>query len=113
MTSKKGSGCPSHIAVTIPKRRIKEYLKEDRPILQTRGGFCPLPVKPKRLAKGSRIYHVWDGQVREYGICAGIMHGRPWEGAKLCWWAMYEPGSMVWIEPEPMKGFQGWRYLDR
>ena len=75
-------------------------------------GKAPLPVKPRRIEEGSRIYHVWKGAIREYGICGGVFYGQPWEGPKRCWWATYQPGSLTRIEPVPMKGFQGWRYYD-
>ncbi len=74
------------------------------------------PARPAGLGEGSRIYYVQDGYVRGYGVVSEIVvggmecatTGKDWGQG---YHAVIPADSWTWINPLPMKGFQGWRYF--
>lgn len=110
------------IIVTTPKSRMKEAAREAaeaREEIDTGGeAWYFRNVGRARIAPGERIYYVEDGYVRGYAVVAWVGEeneltcdttGRRFGPGR---YAMMDARSWVWIDPIPMRGFQGWRYVD-
>ena len=109
-----------NIVVTTPKSEMKNSRREAEECIAAGGGyyFRRFGVhKPKGLMKGTKIFYVEDGYLRGYGVVERVVNGsqqcnttgRDW-GTGI--FAVIPANSWKWIEPIPMKGFQGWRYFD-
>ena len=115
------------IIVTTPKSE-HENAKMEADVFDGKGGgiwFRSMRGKPKQLDKGDRMYYVDGGVVTGYGIVIGIEYRNPildpkvkcdvtnktWRGPHF---VCMRSDSWVGIEvPVEMKGFQGFRYVDR
>lgn len=107
-----------HIVVTTPKSESANSAKEAEQCIKNGGGFYFRTFKkcPKDLDIGSHIFYVEDGYVRGFAIVNEIIYGnmrcsttkRDWGDG---YHAVMSADSWKWIEPIPMRGFQGWRYL--
>ncbi len=107
------------IVVTTPKNMMETAAQEARDCIEAGGGqyFRTFRDRPRDLEVGSRIFYVEDGYVRGFAVVRWILHG-----TMLCrttgkdWGVGYHvtmsAASWKWIEPIPMKGFQGFRYCD-
>jgi hypothetical protein len=106
------------IIVTTPKSEMRNAEREAGDCLRDGGGeyFRYMGVRPGCEA-GDRIYYVEDGYVRGFAIVARVAHERcprrcdttgGWWSAG--WYVFMDATSWQWIQPIPMKGFQGWRY---
>jgi len=110
------------IVVTIPKVRQAEMEEEERLLRQRLDAgekgltlFWGTSMRPTKLMVGDRVYFVWDGAVRAYHILTGFRNdercehtGKRYKGCCL----MLDP-EVHSVEPEPMKGFRGFRYRYR
>lgn len=111
------------IVVTTPKTQMEAAAREAQEAREVidAGGECwyfrNLRTRPKHFLEGGRVFYVENGWVRGFAKCFALTEhpkGRRDEttGEK------YGPGvyanmdaqSWRWIEPLPMRGFQGWRY---
>lgn len=105
------------IVVTTPKRMAEVAAREARDCIEGGGGyyFRTFANQPKDLAPGSRVFYVEDGYVRGYAVVSEIREGEMECGTTGQEWlgghhAILPAASWKWIEPIPMKGFQGFRY---
>lgn len=100
----------SDVVVTVPKSLWREWIAEgDLPGEEAQyqshfwlGGILP-DIKP-----GERVYVVAHGKLRGFAPLVGIERRcrlRPSRGCLL-----REGGAMAVTIPEPVRGFQGWRY---
>lgn len=107
------------IVVTTPKRAMETAAQEARDCIEAGGGhyFRTFRNRPRDLEHGSRVFYVEDGYVRGFAVVDFIHEGRmtcvttgvAWgEGCH----AIMPARTWRWIEPVPMKGFQGFRYID-
>lgn len=109
------------IVVTTPKSEIDNSRKEGEAV-ETDGGywFRTFRFRPK-VEPGDRIFFVEDGLIRGYGIIFEVSQlsesehcdvtGRQW-GQRGGYIVKYH--DWHWLEtPEPFKGFQGIRYIDK
>ena len=113
------------IVVTTPKSHMKEAAAEafDARAAIRRGErpqyFRRFPMRcyPISLGRGERVYYVEDGHVRGFAVVVAMAAspagwtcsttGRIWPAG---WYVFMDAKSWRWIEPVPMKGFQGFRY---
>jgi len=110
------------IVVTTPKSEMPTAEQEARDcIAAAEKGLDPCYFrtfrrKPKGLEGGSRIFYVEDGYIRGFATVREVVHadmecdttGRDW-GAGFH--AIMPATSWQWIDPIPMRGFQGFRYF--
>lgn len=110
-----------HIIVTTPKSEMANSQREAEECLKSGSGyyFRSISKKPKDIVVGeSKLYYVEDGYVRGYGVIIGISesNGKQCDVTDKIWNGKYfiltTASSWKWINPLPMKGFQGWRYFD-
>lgn len=111
------------IIVTTPKSQMKVAAQEARKCIeaiedgQKASYFRTFPKRPKFLDVGSRIFYVENGFIRGFATVEKIgkgniqcaTTGRNWKGE--CY-VMMPAQSWRWIDPIPMKGFQGYRYFE-
>ena len=110
------------IIVTTPKSEIENSKLEAEACLCNGGGyyFRTISKEPKDIEPfKSFIYYVDDGYIRGRATIIGITGGsekcqetnREWGNnkSKIIW---MQANTWEWIDPIPMKGFQGWRYFD-
>jgi hypothetical protein len=111
------------IIVTTPKSEMENAKREAEFVERECGSFFrALPQHPKRLGTGDRIYFVEDGFIRGHGTVFSILFragdlpvgercqatGRKWKGKCIVHYNRWK-----WLKnPVPMKGFQGFRYMD-
>lgn len=108
-----------NIVVTTPKHMTKTAAAEAQKCIEAGGGlyFRRFKLRPAGLCVGSRIYYVERDYIRGFGVISEIrtgdmvcdITGQNWG---LGYYAIMPAESWTWIEPIPMKGFQGWRYFD-
>jgi len=107
------------IVVTIPKREAQNIAREDEFVAQMQGHavqFWSIHNKPKNLIVGDRVYFVENGYITCYHIFIGYVYdpvcevtGRLWSGLNL----LLRCPQVKLENPVPMKGFQGFRYIER
>lgn len=117
----------SDIIVTTPKSE-HENAKKEADVFGEKGGgiwFRSMRGKPKQLNKGDRMYYIDKGVITGYGIVIGIQYRNPFLDPEVkcdvtdkTWWGPFfvcmRSDSWVAIKtPVEMKGFQGFRYVDR
>lgn len=92
------------IIVTSPKQFMKEAAEEAAECIREGGGhyFHHMARIPKNLRVGDRIWYVEDGYLRGYAIVVSVQEG----------YVISDATTWIWCKPVPMKGFQGFRYLD-
>jgi hypothetical protein len=116
----------SHMVVTWPKTRpLKSYLDEiERAQREDKYVFFRVPSFPT-LAYGARCYHVYDGLIRGWlpivdyvrsvdmeGPILDPITNAPWpEGLYVV--RRPEWTACKWAPKNEMRGFQGFRYLER
>src|SRR5574342_1148795 len=109
------------IVVTTPKSEIENSAREASECLADGGGYYCRKI-PATLAgsrefdAGSKVFYAENGYVRGYGVVQHI-----WTGAYLRelangdwrdgFYAAMPAESWTWIEPIPMRGFQGYRRM--
>ncbi len=111
-----------NIIVTTPKSEMENSRLEAEKCIENGGGyyFRTIAKQPKDIEPfKSFIYYVEDGYVRGRAIIMGVTGGtedcsvtnREWGNnkSKNIW---MQANTWEWINPIPMKGFQGWRYFD-
>jgi len=110
-----------NIVVTTPKSESENSKQEAAKCINNDGGyyFRRLPTRPKNIDVGSKIFYVEDGYIRGFGVISNIEEktedmkctttGTKWRPGI---YVTIPANSWQWIKPIPMKGFQGWRYLD-
>ncbi len=105
------------IIITVPKSvKWEDYENELRAAEEGQILNFKVPNKPD-VAKGSKCYIVYDGNIVGYHIVSGVSRkkfecttsGKQWEDA----WYIERTGKFNKIEPIPMKGFQGYRYVKK
>jgi len=109
------------IIVTTPKDQIDNAKKEGK-VIEKDGGywFRVLTYKPK-VKIGNKIYFVEDGFIKGYGIVFEITQ---LDSSFKCditdqFWGKYgswiiKYNNWIWLKnPIKMKGFQGFRYVER
>jgi hypothetical protein len=108
------------LVVTWPKSKsLSAYLKEleravaERRMINFRVPSCP-SITPERC------YMVHDGQIRGYNLVRGIVYRGEGEVARVEGGGFWPEGWYIVRAPEwhpilpiPMRGFQGYRYIDR
>ena len=109
------------INVTTPKTEIANAAREAEDVKRAGGGgryFRRFPWSQRPDVRcGDRVYYVEDGYVRgfavadevvsEHGVQTCDTTGRTWpEGL----YVFMRASTWQWIEPIPMRGFQGFRY---
>lgn len=108
------------IIVTTPKDKIALAAQEAAECIKNSSGvyFRRFVAKPLDLGVGSRIFYVEDGFLRGFAIVSKIVSademvcgtsGQNWGPG---YYAFMEARSWKWIQPIPMRGFQGWKYID-
>ena len=106
------------IVVTTPKSEMLNAAAEAAQCLRDEGGyyFRAFQRLPTNVQSGCRVYYVENGAVRGFALVERIEAGRfKCETTGRCWsgWnLLMRADSWKWIEPIPMRGFQGWRYWD-
>jgi len=109
------------IVVTIPKTRLKLVEEEEARVAEgmKKGEdwmyFWSIPTEPRNAGHGDRMYFVWEGAVRAYHVILGFDENRRCDHSRVLF-----PGLVAVLKPEiheikpvPMKGFRGYRYIDR
>lgn len=111
---------PKDIVITWPKKRsLNSYLVE---LENAERDGCVINFRVPTLPKGKaeRCYVVHDGAIRGYNLIVSIerqenymvldpLTGEYWpSGNYIVRWPKWHD-----IEPIPMKGFQGYRYIER
>lgn len=109
------------IVVTTPKTMRKKAALEAKEardnILQGGESWYFRKVGRIDVREGDRVYYVEDGQVTGFCTVAVINIFKDWQECDTTG-RLFAPGRYVlmdarswnWIEPKPMKGFQGVRY---
>ena len=106
------------IIVTTPKKQMGNAAMEAEQA-KKHGGyyFRRLSSRPKKIQKGSRVFYVEDGYVRGFGKACRIdtlSEGEHCDASGKVWapgvYVYMRADSWKWIEPIPMKGFQGFRH---
>lgn len=110
------------ILVTIPKREMNNIKKEDAWLKNQKPGeavqFWSMSRIPKDIHAGDRVYFVEAGAVRYYHELLSISNessmkceatDRVWGGPAL----ILTCPPVTLKNPVPMKGFQGFRYVER
>jgi hypothetical protein len=107
----------SDVAVTVPCRIWKEWIAEGglpgEAVPMDVHFYYTVPTYPKRIRPGERVYVVSCGKLRGYSPLLSIHIGRdPELGETLHpFIALVRQGGAVAVTiPEPIKGFQGYRY---
>lgn len=109
------------VAVTWPKTRPLGSYYAELKCAMAEGKLINfrLPARPR--TQPQRCYMVYDGAVRCWSPVVGVEHkrrgdvidpvtGRAWpEG----WYLVRRPLYVELATPVPMRGFQGFRYVDR
>lgn len=108
------------IIVTTPKGEMANAAREAEDVRRAGGGMYfrrfPLSQRPS-VSVGERVYYVEDGYVRGFawvhaveeqkGVSCGTT-GRQWPPG---FYVYMDATTWQWIEPIPMRGFQGFRYV--
>lgn len=106
------------IIVTTPKRQMAIAAHEAEQA-KKHGGyyFRRLSSRPKNIQRNSRVFYVEDGYIRGFGIACRIdtlSEGEHCDATGRAWapgvYVYMKADSWVWIDPIPMKGFQGFRH---
>lgn len=110
------------LVVTVPKSELRNVTHEETWAKKEEnikaGGYCFWKISrvPRRLNKGDRVYFIHNGLIVNYNIFDHVdcdlyceVTDRQWDGLCL---VMNIP-SIPLKNPVPMKGFQGFRYIDR
>lgn len=110
------------IAICVPKSELANVAKEEKWAEEQdeKGNlaycFWKIRNKPKKLNPGDRVYFIHEGMVVNYNVFQYVDYditcevtGRYWEG--LC--LVMDTPSVPLKNPVPMKGFQGFKYIDR
>lgn len=107
------------IIVTTPKNQIAAAAEEAKFVIKSGGGyyFRRLSSRPKNIRRKSRVFYVEDGYIRGFCIVRELEDLPEGSTCKVTWkkWApgfyvYMDADSWEWIDPIPMKGFQGFRY---
>lgn len=115
------------IIITTPKSQMKAAAQEAADAKShIRAGARPryfrrFPTScyPVSLTPGDRVYYVEDGYVRGFAVVVAIvmspLSGWTCETTGKRWppgmFVFVDAKSWKWIEPAPMRGFRGFRYL--
>jgi hypothetical protein len=108
------------IVVTVPKRELDNLKKEDEFIADNGADTCiqywAIGRKPSNLKMKDRVYFVENGEIKYYHTFLGYakdpiceVTGRTWNGLNL----ILKCPEVVLKTTIPMKGFQGFRYVQR
>jgi len=108
------------IVVTIPKKEAANIEKEERWAEEnkytTARCFWKVSGVPKKLKRGDRVYFVENGMITSYNefmYCDWDLTcdvtGREWPGLNL----VMDIPAVILKKPVPMKGFRGFRYIER
>lgn len=111
------------IIVTTPKSQMKAAAQEAADCIAAGGGEYfrrfALRGSPSGIQIGDRIYYVEDGYIRGFADVKNFFYvgdglqcdttGRRWP-KRFC--VFMDAKTWRWIEPIPMRGFQGFRYAD-
>jgi len=111
----------SDIIVTTPKSQIAAAAQEAADVIAAGGGeyfrrFSGGHNSPK-INSGDRVYYVEDGWIRGFAVVSRTMRRGAGERCATTG-HVWPPGAYIymdatswkWIEPVPMRGFQGFRY---
>jgi hypothetical protein len=101
------------IIVTTPKNRMAEAAREAEEVKAAGGGYYYRDYRNYRcpkIGKGERVYYVEDGYIRGFCLVHEIIRSRYERGYER---VVMDAATWVWIEPIPMKGFQGFRYAEK
>lgn len=108
------------IIVTTPKSQMENARKEAEVCKKDGGGFYFRWMghgRPFHAGVGDRIFYVEDGAIRGFAMIAGLRDAkhlrctiskRQWPKG---WYAFMDAKTWNWIEPIPMRGFRGVRYM--
>lgn len=109
------------IIVTTPKSQMSNAAQEAADCIANGGGyyFRRFNLPGPDVKKGDNVFYVEDGYVRGFCVVDRVQHN---QGMQRCETTgqMWGPGLYVfmradswrWIEPLPMRGFQGFRYAN-
>lgn len=108
------------IIVTTPQTSAKRAAQEAQDCIDAGGGeyFRRFGGRsfPKRLHVGDRVYYVQNGFLRGYAlvsrfeISSGEVCDTSGEQYGSGHYVYMDATTWKWVEPTPMKGFQGYRY---
>jgi len=110
---------PSDIIVTTPKSEMENSAREAEDCIKTGFGtyFRYFPQKPKLIKVPFFLFYVEADYIRGFALVANFVrtssikcHYRDREWLKG-WYALMWANTWKWINPIPMKGFQGFRYF--
>lgn len=111
------------IIVTTPKGQMANAAAEAADCIRNGGGeyfrrFHPTAY-PRQIAVGSRVYYVEDRFIRGFAVVSLLLHspagmtcdttGRVWSQG---FYVFMDATSWQWVCPIPMRGFQGFRYVE-
>lgn len=108
------------IVVTIPKKESANIEKEEEWAEENKDTaaicFWKVSNEPRKLNAGDRVYFVENGMITSYNIFKYCdwdltceVTGREWPGLNL----VMEIPTAILKKPVPMKGFRGFRYMER
>jgi hypothetical protein len=106
------------IIVTTPKGEIKNAAEEAKRALDGMVShyFRKLSTYPSKLIVGDKVFYVENGFIRGFAIVEGIANskGEACDTTKKNWsdgvYVWMRCNTWQWIDPIPMKGFQGFKY---
>lgn len=119
------------IIVTTPKGERLHAATEARECIAAGGGLYmrTLKVRPNHVAPGSYVFYVDDGFITGFAVALDIVtHFEQchifkkhnfWPSTYYAWayfkgmYIIMDAASWKWIEFIPMKGFQGFQYMDK
>ena len=98
---------------------MENAAREAEDCIEAGGGtyFRRLNSRPEHLRIGDRCYYVEDAYVRGFAIVNKIEYHKGWTCETTGydwhagWYVEMDARSWRWIQPIPMRGFQGWRYF--
>ena len=114
-----------NIIVTSPRNRMEDAAREAEAIKAAGGGhyfrrLCGQWHHAPAMEDGDRIYYVEDGYVRGFCLLDRLEEKTV---DMVCTtnrtnffpgvYAFMDATTWQWIEPIPMRGFQGWRYFPK
>lgn len=102
------------IIVTTPKSRMAEAAREAEEAKAAGGGYYYRDFKTGKVPDvraSDRVYYVEDGYVRGYCLVDRVIISS--SNGKRAARVYMDVKTWAWVDPIPMRGFQGFRYAQK